>query len=343
MSLVNRQWRLTSRPAGMVQVSNFGYHEEPVGDLNNGEVLIRVLYVSFDPAMRAFLREGPSYVAPQQVGAVMRAGAIGQIVKSARPEFRAGEIVLGAFGWQEYAVVDAANIASVAKLTPAFPLPRYMGVLGGTGLTAYFGMLDVGKIKQGETVLTSGAAGATGSVAAQIAKIQGCRSIGIAGGPMKCRWLIDELGLDGAIDYKSENVSERLAQLAPKGVDVYFENVGGPLLETVIGHMAPHGRIVLCGMIATYNAEQNPSGPNNLFQLVARRIRMEGFLAGDYIPRFAEGRAALEGWLSAGRLKSHEDVQTGFENIPKTFLRLFTGENLGKQLLKIADPTSFPV
>jgi NADPH-dependent curcumin reductase CurA len=342
-SLVNRQWRLTSRPAGMVQVSNFGYFEEPVAELKSGEILLRVLYVSFDPAMRAFLREGPSYVAPQQVGAVMRAGAIGQVAKSARPDYRVGEIVFGALGWQEYATIDEANLAGVARLTPAFPLPRYMGVLGGTGLTAYFGMLDVGKIKEGETVLTSGAAGATGSVASQIAKIHGCRSIGIAGGPMKCRWLIDELGLDGAIDYKNDNVSERLAQLAPKGVDVYFENVGGPLLETVIGHMALRGRIVLCGMIATYNAEQRPPGPSNLFDLIARRIRMEGFLAGDYLPRFAEGRTALEGWLSAGRLKSHEDVQTGFENIPKTFMRLFTGENLGKQMLKIADPAPFPV
>jgi NADPH-dependent curcumin reductase CurA len=336
--LVNRQWQLISRPAGMVQTSNFGYHEEPVRDLRDGEMLIRVLYVSFDPAMRAFLREGPSYAAPQQVGAVMRAGAIGQIAASKRPDYSAGDIVTGAFGWQDYAVIDHAAAAGVAKLNPVFPLPRYMSVLGGTGLTGYFGMLEVLGIKAGETVVVSGAAGATGATAAQIAKIHGCKTIGIAGGPAKCRWLLDELGLDGAVDYKNEPVGERLGTLAPDGINAYFENVGGPLLETVIGHMALHGRIGLCGMISTYNAEQRPPGPSNLFDLVIRRVRMEGFLIMDYAARFGEARTALEGWLASGKLKAHEDIQEGFENIPKTFLRLFSGANLGKQLLKIADP-----
>jgi NADPH-dependent curcumin reductase CurA len=213
-----------------------------------------------------------------------------------------------------------------------------MSVLGGTGVTGYFGLLEVGQAKAGETVVVSGAAGATGSVAVQIAKIKGCRAIGIAGGQAKCRVLIDELGIDGAIDYKNENVGERLSELCPKGVDVYFDNVGGKLLETMITHMALRGRIAISGMISGYNAETPPPGPANLFELVTKRLRMEGFLVMDYAARFDEARRELESWLASGRLKALVDVQEGFENIPKTFLRIFSGANLGKQVLKIADP-----
>jgi NADPH-dependent curcumin reductase CurA len=322
----------------MVAESDFSYKEVLVAKPGEGEILVRTLYVSFDPAMRAFLRDGPSYVPPQPVGEVMRAGAIAQIVESHAPGFAAGEFVFGGFGWQDYATVGGAMLAGVAKVVPNRPLTDYMSVLGGTGVTAYFGLLEVGQAKAGETVVVSGAAGATGSTALQIARIKGCRAIGVAGGPAKCRWLLDELGADAAIDYKNENLSERFAAVCPNGIDVYFDNVGGAVLEAAIAHMAPKGRIAISGMISGYNAETPAPGPANLFQLVSKRLRMEGFLVMDYAARFEEARREMEAWLSAGRMKAIVDVQEGFENIPKTFLRLFTGDNLGKQVLKIADP-----
>lgn len=332
----NRQWRLIERPVGMVGVQHFGYREEPVPAPGDGDVLVRTLYVSFDPAMRAFLHDRPSYVAPQPVGEVMRAGAIAQVIESKASGFVPGDLVMGGFGWQDYAAVSAK--AGVAKLSPTRPLPDYMSVLGGTGLTAYFGLLEVGRPKSGETVVVSGAAGATGSTAVQIARIIGCRTIAIAGGPDKCRWTISALGADGAVDYKTDNVAARLTELCPDGIDVYFDNVGGATLEACIGRMKPHGRIACCGMIATYNDATPTPGPSNLFEIITRRIRMEGFLLGDFAPRFGEARRALEGWLDAGSLKAFVDVQQGFENIPATFLRIFSGANVGKQMLKIADP-----
>jgi NADPH-dependent curcumin reductase CurA len=332
---VNRQWKLASRPVGMVTTDHFEYAEGPAPSPRDNECLVRTLYVSFDPAMRAFLRDGPSYVPPQPVGEVMRAGAIGQVIESRSPALRAGDLVVGAFGWQEYAVVPAS---SAMKIGGSQPLPAYLGVLGGTGLTAYFGLLHVAKLAANETVLISGAAGATGSTAAQIAKLKGCRTIGIAGGAAKRRWLLEELRLDGAIDYKHEDVSARLAELCPDGVHVYFDNVGGRVLEAAIGGMAVRGRIAISGMISGYNDAQPAPGPANLFQMVVRRIRMEGFLVIDFASQFDEARRELERWLAAGELKSYVDVQQGFENIPTTFLRIFTGQNTGKQVLKIADP-----
>jgi NADPH-dependent curcumin reductase CurA len=321
----------------MVTEADFSYHEEPVPKPANGEFLIRNLYVSFDPAMRAFLNDRPSYVPAQAVGEVMRAGAVGQVVQSLCPPFEAGDLVTGGFGWQDFAVASSQT-AGVLKIVPRFPLTDYLSVLGGTGLTAYFGLLDVGRVKAGETIVISGAAGATGSTAAQIAKLKGCRTIGIAGGAVKCRWLTDALGVDAAIDYKTEAVSGRLAELCPAGIDVYFDNVGGSVLEAAVAHMTVKGRIVLCGMISSYNAEQPPPGPTNLFELIIRRVRMEGFLVGDYAGQFAAARRELEAWIESGQLKAYADVQEGLERIPKTFLRIFTGENVGKQLLKIADP-----
>jgi NADPH-dependent curcumin reductase CurA len=332
---LNRQWRLVRRPVGMVTVDDFALAELPVPPLRENECLVRTLYVSFDPAMRAFLHDRPSYVPPQPVGQVMRAGALAQVVESRNSGLQPDDIVQGAFGWQEYAV---APIAAASKIVPRHPLPHYLSVLGGTGLTAYFGLMEVGRLAAGETVLISGAAGATGSTAAQIAKLKGCRTIGIAGGAEKCSWLLRELRLDGAIDYKRDDVAMRLSALCPDGVQLYFDNVGGSTLETAIGRMAPHGRIVLCGMISEYNAERPPAGPSNLFELISRRIRMEGFLLLDYATQFERGRHELEAWLDSGELKAYVDVQEGFENIPNTFLRIFTGANIGKQLLKIADP-----
>jgi len=332
---INRQWRLVRRPVGMVTVNDFTLAEQPVPEPRDNECLVRNLYVSFDPAMRAFLHDRPSYVPPQPIGEVMRAGALGQVVESRAAGLQRGDFVQGGFGWQEYAVTPAAG---AMKFEPRYPLPHYMSVLGGTGLTAYFGLLNVGRMMPGETVLISGAAGATGSSAAQIARLKGCRTIGIAGGKDKCHWLLNELRIDAAIDYKHEDVGARLRALCPDGVQLYFDNVGGSTLETAIDRMAAHGRIVLCGMISEYNAEQRPPGPSNLFELVARQIRMEGFLAFAFINEFERARREMEGWLDSGDLKAYVDVQEGFANIPKTFMRIFSGANTGKQLLKIADP-----
>jgi NADPH-dependent curcumin reductase CurA len=319
----------------MVTPADFEYAEATAAVPRQNECLVRTLYVSFDPAMRAFLHDRPSYVPPQPIGEVMRAGAVGQVVESRSPQLRAGDLVVGGLGWQEYAVVPAP---SAMKIRADFPLPDYLGVLGGIGLTAYFGLFQVAKMAASETVLVSGAAGATGSTAAQIARLKGCRTIGIAGGPAKCRWLLDELHLDAAIDYKHEDISARLGELCPNGVDVYFDNVGGRILEAAIGRMAVRGRIALSGMISGYNDVHPAPGPSNLFEMVTRRIRMEGFLTFDFASQFDEARRDLENWLAAGQLKSYVDVQEGFENIPKTFMRIFTGENIGKQVLKIADP-----
>jgi NADPH-dependent curcumin reductase CurA len=334
---VNRQWRLARRPKGMVAPSDFEYREEPVPALNDGQVLVRTLYVSFDPAMRAFLNDRPSYIPPQPVGEVMRAGAIGQVVESRSPAFAAGDFVQGGFGWQDYALLDGAQPAAT-RISGDHPLPTYLSALGGTGLTAYFGLLEVGKAKAGDTVVVSGAAGATGSSAVQIARILGCRTIAIAGGPEKCRWVTSELGADAAIDYKSEDVAARLAHHCPDGIDLYFDNVGGSILEAAIGKMKMKGRIVLCGMISGYNDERPQPGPSNLFELVARQVRMEGFLAFEFLARFDDARREMEGWMASGQLRSFEDIQEGFENIPKTFMRIFAGDNIGKQMLKIADP-----
>ncbi len=332
----NRQWRLLERPTGMVGVEHFGFCEEQIPSPQDGEVLVRTLYVSFDPAMRAFLNDRASYAAPQAVGDVMRASGLGQVIESRSPDYRPGDLVAGGFGWQDYAAVDAAR--GVMKISSKRPPTDYMSVLGMTGLTAYFGLLDVGRPKAGETVVISGAAGATGSTAVQIARILGCRTIAVAGGPTKARWTVDALGANAAIDYKTEDVGRRLTDLCPDGIDVYFDNVGGAMLEAAIDRMKVHGRISLCGMISTYNDATPSPGPSNLFQLIARRVRMEGFLIGDFAPKFSDARRALEAWLDAGELKAYVDVQEGFENIPATFLRIFTGANVGKQTLKIADP-----
>lgn len=331
----NRQWRLARRPKGMVTEADFTYHEGPVPEPPDGHCLVRTLYVSFDPAMRAFLNEGSSYIPAQPIGEVMRAGAVGQIVGSRCAGLNPGDFVVGAFGWQDFA---AAAGDSVMRIDQKRPLPDYLSVLGGTGLTAYFGLLRVGQPKPGDTVVVSGAAGATGSTVVQIARIKGCRTVGIAGGAAKCRWLTDELHVDGAIDYRADALDGRLRELCPDGIHVYFDNVGGTVLEAAIRNMALHGRIAVCGMISVYDAEQPQPGPSNLFELVTRRVRMEGFLVGDYRAEFAEGGRELETWLDAGQLKAYVDVQEGFENIPRTFLRLFTGKNVGKQVLKLADP-----
>ncbi|MGH0033285.1 MAG: NADP-dependent oxidoreductase [Myxococcota bacterium] len=333
----NRQWRLAKRPSGMVGEQNFEFVSEPAPEIGDGEYLIRVLYVSFDPAMRGWMEDRPSYMPPVQIGEVMRAGAVGEVIESKNPDYPVGTKVQGMFGWQEYAV-GGRGLSQGQRIPEGTPLTWPLGVVGITGLTAYFGLLDLGEPKEGQTVLVSGAAGATGSVAAQIAKLKGCRVVGIAGGPEKCGWLTGTAGLDAAIDYKSEDVQARIAELCPDGVNVFFDNVGGDILEAALANIAQNARVVLCGGISGYNDDEPAPGPRNLMNLVIQRARMEGFIVIDYASRFGEAASELAGWVSEGKIVHQEDVQEGIENAPRTFQRLFRGENTGKQLLKVADP-----
>lgn len=334
---VNRQWRLASRPEGLIDESNFTWTEEPVPTLADGEILIRNIYLSLDPTQRGWAARD-SYMPAVPIGDVMRSFAAGRVEESRNPNFAPGDLVQGLFGWQDYAKVDAAGAARVTKIPQGVPLTTSLSALGLTGLTAYFGLLDIGRPAPGETVVVSGAAGATGSVAGQIAKIKGCRVIGIAGGPEKCSLLTGDLGFDAAIDYKSEDVAARLKDLCPKGIDVYFDNVGGDILDAALARLAFHGRVVICGAIAVYNAAEPPPGPKNYLSLLVQRGRMEGFIVTDYFNRVPEAAKDLGEWIATGKIKDRVDVQEGLENAPRTLRRLFVGENRGKQLLKIADP-----
>jgi len=336
---VNRQWVLEKRPFGMVGKDNFEYREVPIPQPGDGEVLVRNLYLSFDPTQRGWMEDRESYLPPVGIGEVMRAGSVGQVAESRHPDFNAGDLVQTTGGWQDF-VVAAPNRGPMGlnKLPPGVTPVMALGVLGVTGLTAYFGLLDLGKPQAGETVLVSGAAGATGSVAGQIARIRGCRVIGIAGGAEKCDWLREVAQFDDVINYKSEDVDRRIGELCPKRVDVFFDNVGGTILEAALNHINMRARIVLCGGISAYNATEPVPGPSNLMNLVVMRARMEGFIVLDYMDRAGEAAMELAGWVQSGELVHREDVQEGFENIPDTLNRLFTGKNIGKQLLKIADP-----
>lgn len=333
--MMNRQFRLAARPVGLPKRSDWNLTQEPVRDPGPGEVLVKVLYLSLDPAMRGWMNEGRSYIEPVNIGDVMRAYGAGQVVASQNPAFSVGDHVTGAFGVQEYAFSDGKGLNKVdPKL---LPLPVYLSALGVTGLTAYFGLLEVGQAKAGDTVVISGAAGATGMVAGQIAKIKGCRAVGIAGGPQKCAYLTKELSFDAAIDYKSEDVSKALHRHCPNGVDVYFDNVGGDILDAVLAQLARGARVVLCGAISQYNATTGIKGPSNYLSLLINSARMEGFIVFNYASRYGEAAREMAGWMAAGKLKSREDIVQGFETFPDTFLRLFRGENFGKLMLKLAD------
>ena len=334
--LVNRQWLLAARPKGMVKTSDFALREVPVTPPGDGEILVRNLYLAFEPAMRGWMEDRAGYIPPVPLGDVMRGMSVGQVVESNHPEYKAGQFVSGMLGWQEYAI--AGRGAMVSRLPQGATLTQPLSVLGITGITAYFGLLDLGKPQPGETVVVSGAAGATGSVAGQIAKLKGCRVVGIAGGAQKCRWLVEHAHFDAAIDYRNEDVGKRLRAVCPDGVDVFFDNVGGPVLDAVLEQIRLRARIVLCGAISGYNAEERPPGPRNYVNLVMQRGRMEGFIVIDYLPRAAEAIKDLAVWVRDGRIAYQEDIQQGFENAPRTFLRLFQSENVGKQLLKLADP-----
>jgi NADPH-dependent curcumin reductase CurA len=333
---VNAQVRLASRPSGLPEPSNWEHTSEPVGEPGENQILVRNLYLSLDPAMRGWMNEGRSYIPPVGLGEVMRAGAVGVVEASNHPKFAVGDHVSGTFGVQEFALSDGSGVVKVD--TTKANLPTYLGALGMPGLTAYFGLLDVGAVQEGETVVVSGAAGAVGTVAGQLAKIKNCRVIGIAGGPEKCRWLTEELGFDVAIDYKNSDVRKELKAAAPDGVDVYFDNVGGSILEAVLGRLAMHARIVLCGAVSQYNADGGMAGPRNYMNLLVNRARMEGFVVFDYAKRYKEGVTQMATWMAEGKLAAHEDIAEGtVADFPDTLLRLFRGENLGKLVLKIAD------
>lgn len=339
MPETHRRWLLASRPVGDIKDSDFELVEQAIPEPGPGEFLVRVTHLSFDPTQRGWLA-GDSYIPGVKIGDPVRADAVGQVLKSNHPDFAAGQMVHGGFGWQEYAVSSGkTDIGPVERVPPGVSPTAALGVFGLTGLAAYFGLTDIGRPQPGETVLVSGAAGATGSVVVQIAKALGCRVIGIAGGPEKCRWLVEVAGADASIDYKNENVSERLRALAPKGVNVVFENVGGEILEAGLRHMALRARVVLCGNISTYNSNVGlQASIRGYMRLAPMRARMEGFIIFDYAPRFAEAIEALSKLIAEGKLKVAEDVQEGFENCPATLRRLFAGQNLGKQLLKLGDP-----
>ncbi|HXC45142.1 MAG TPA: NADP-dependent oxidoreductase [Solirubrobacteraceae bacterium] len=333
MDAVNHQFRLAARPQGMVKREDFDYVEEPVSELADGQVLVRIAYISLDPAMRGWMAEGRSYVPPVQIGEVMRAGTVGEVVESRSRKLAVGDRVSGWLGVQQYAVCNENEVFKVD--TDAAPLPTYLGALGMPGVTAYFGLLDIGAPKEGETVVVSGAAGAVGSVVGQIAKLKGCRVVGIAGGPEKCKWIVDELGFDAAIDYKSEDVNAALREHCPEGVDVYFDNVGGEILDAVLARLALKARVAICGAISQYNNLDAVKGPSNYMSLLVNRARMEGFVVIDYMGRAPEAVAEMASWIAEGKLVAREEVVEGFENFPDALQRLFRGENVGKLVLKV--------
>jgi NADPH-dependent curcumin reductase CurA len=318
----------------MVKRSDFEFGTTPAGEPGPGEVLVKVLYLSLDPAMRGWMNAGRSYIAPVGLGDVMRAGGIGRVVASNDPSLAVGDTVVGMTNVQDYCVAKAKDMT---KVDPRLaPLPRFLGALGMPGLTAYFGLLDTGQPKEGETVVISAAAGAVGAVAGQIAKIKGCRVIGIAGGPDKCRYVVEDLGFDAAIDYKKEDVRAALAQHCPKGIDIYFDNVGGEILDIVLSLLARRARVIICGAISQYNHPESIQGPRNYLSLLINHALMEGFVVFDYTARYPEGMQALAGWMLAGKLKAREDIVEGLETFPDTLQKLFRGENFGKLVIKIA-------
>ncbi len=332
----NRQWILRRRPAAQASRSRSVPGRRERFPRQDGEVLVRNIYLSLDPTHRIWMSDQDQYLPPVQIGEVMRGGAIGVVEQSRNAALPEGAIVnAGLGGWQDYAVVHEGMARRVPHLTDV-PLTAHMSVLGATGLTAYFGLNDIGKPQPGETVVVSAAAGAVGSIVGQLAKLQGCRVIGIAGGPEKCRWLTHDLGFDGAIDYRSEDVGEALSRLAPNGVDINFENVGGEVMDAVIGHMNNFSRMPLCGMISTYNREGAVPGPSDFGRVLMHRILIKGFIVIDYLPRAAEAMAELEPLVAGGQLKWKVHIVDGLENAVGALGRLFTGDHDGKLLVQVS-------
>jgi NADPH-dependent curcumin reductase CurA len=331
--LSNRQFLLAKRPSGDARRDDFTYQEAAVSALADGQILVRNKYLSLDPAMRGWMNDGKSYIPAVKLGEVMRALGVGEVLESKNPKFAVGDHVQGALGVQDYFAGEPKGFYKVD--TSLAPLPLYLSALGMTGMTAYLALLDVGQPKSGDTVVISGAAGAVGSVAGQIAKLKGCRVVGIAGGTAKCRLLTEELGFDAAIDYKSEDVMDGLKRHCPDGVNVYFDNVGGDILDAALSQLAVGARVVICGAISQYNSTKAIKGPANYMSLLVNRARMEGFIVLDHPERFAEAGQDMAGWIKEGKLKSKEHIVDGLETFPETFQMLFSGENQGKLILKV--------
>jgi len=330
----NRQWRLAARPQGIVRNSDFQWREEAVPALADGQVLVRNIYLSLDPANRVWMNDADSYMPKLPLDAVMRGGGIGVVEESKNPKFAVGDIVQGLLNWQEFVVGSGSDLTKLPKL-PGVPLTAFMGLLGHIGLTAYFGLLDVGQPKAGETLVVSTAAGAVGSLTGQIGKIKGMHVVGLTGSDEKCKWIKEELGYDAAINYKKENIHTALKQHCPKGIDVYFDNVGGEILEAALNLVNVHARIVMCGAIAQYNADQPAPGPRNLAVMIMKRVRMEGFIVTDFMNRAGEATLELVQWMNQGKLKYRVDVVEGLEQAPTALRKLYDGSNNGKLLVKI--------
>jgi len=329
----NREIRLASRPAGVPTLENFQFVDTEVPQPSEGEVLVRLRYISVDPYLRGRMREGKSYVEPFEVGQVIKSGAVGDVVESRSPKFQPGDVVTGQLDWRLH---DVAKAETLMKVVPGVSPTTALGVLGGTGLTAYFGLLEIGQPKEGETVVVSGAAGAVGIVVCQIAKLKGCRVVGIAGSDEKNEYLRRELGVDATINYKTtENMFAALKQACPNGVDVYFDNVGGDVTDAVMPLINDFARIVVCGQISMYNSDKPNIGPRPQPFLLIHKATMQGFIITQYMNRFAEGIAQLAQWFMSGKLKHAESIVEGFENTPRAFIGLFSGENLGNQVVKI--------
>ena len=339
-SLVNHQVRLASRPVGRPTAENWQFTTEPVAEPGAGGVLVKTLALSLDPAMRGWMNEGKSYIPPVAIGEVMRAGGVGVVVASHNPAFGVGDHVVGGPGVQEYFSVAGEQVkrSGLTKIDLRLgTLTQWLNVLGMPGMTAYFGLMDVGQPQPGQTVVVSGAAGAVGQTVGQLARIKGCRVVGIAGGPAKCEWVVRELGFDACIDYKHQPVKDGLKEHCPKGVDVYFDNVGGDILDAVLTRITRGARIVICGAISQYNATEAVQGPKNYLSLLVNRARMEGMVVFDYADRYGEAVAEMAGYLKDGRMKSREDVVPGgVAAFPATLLKLFKGENFGKLVLQVA-------
>ena len=329
----NKEIRLASRPTGMPTLENFQFVDTDVPKPAEGEVLARLLYISVDPYLRGRMREGRSYVPPFEVGQVIESGAVGEVIESKSPDFDPGDVVTGMFGWRMY---DTARAEGLMRVIPGVSPSTALGVLGMPSLTAYFGLLDIGQPKEGETVLVSGAAGAVGMTVCQIAKIKGCRVVGIAGSDEKNEYLRSELGVDATINYKTAGTMvEAIKEACPNGIDIYFDNVGGDVSDAAMPLIRNGARVVICGQISMYNSTEPPMGLRPQPFLLVNSARMEGFIITRYANRFGEGLKQLAEWFISGKLKHAETIVEGFENTPQAFIGLFSGENLGKQVVKV--------
>ncbi|WP_229955672.1 NADP-dependent oxidoreductase [Parasphingorhabdus litoris] len=329
----NRQWLINGRPKGRGLVDDdFKKVVTPVPEVAEGHVLVKNEILGFDPAQKGWMENIGGYVAPTEIGEVMRGSGVGTVVESRDPKFAVGDKVMGMLRWQDYAMVPGSELN---KVPDDELLGANLGALGTTGMTAYFGLLKHGRPQPGDTLVVSGAAGATGSMVGQIGKIAGCRTIGIAGGKEKCDWLTEDVGYDHAIDYKNEDVRAKLKELCNQSINVFYDNVGGSILNDALSHIAMHARVVICGGISRYEKGDMPAGPENYFNLVFKRGTMSGFIVLDYMSEYPEAQKRMRQWIKEGKITFKEDIQEGFDNIPNTLKRLFAGQNFGKQMLRL--------